>query len=154
MVFKRGRRLPAVPPVPEAIQARQDQQVLQDAQNLLATIHREVLPRINRLLGSEGSNSYDIGSLNIMGSSSMGVRIYNTTGALGWLSPLLAALRGPAYRGYTVTAAVEWREGGGRAPRWRSLPLNESDPSVSIVEAKKRNNQRSVRVAVRIKVPR
>jgi hypothetical protein len=151
----RRRRLPAVPPDPEDILTREARRQLQAERQLQEMIDKKILPNINRLLGSDAYNSTHVGSISI-GGSTRGVHIYEVSGTIDWVRPLLASLRGPAYRGYVVTAVAEWREPVPRSiSRRRSIPLNEANPHSSLAEARKQQRgNSSVYVGVRVGMSR
>ena len=118
-------------------------------------INTRVLPRVNKLLGSQKYISTHVENLSIGGSIN-GAHVYEVSGTTNWVAPLLEALRGPAYQGYTVTAVVEWFEPQPRSmSRRRSIPLNENDPFSSVMEAgKQKRGNRSIYVGVYVRPSR
>jgi hypothetical protein len=81
-----------------------------------------------------------VGPIAITGSGGK-ARVYETSGTTHWVVPLLALLRGPAYRGYSVTACVQWRDRNAGAFAGRKQhPLDESDPAGSVREARRQVN--------------
>jgi hypothetical protein len=133
-----GRRK-RLPPDPTAIQGRRQKQTAASQREQDRRIE-QILNRINKALASAHSYSKHVGSIAITGSDGK-ARIYETSGTTHWVGPLLASLRGPAYREYSVTACVQWRDPkAGTFANRKQAPLDENNPAGSVREARRHVN--------------
>jgi hypothetical protein len=116
----------------------------------------KILLLINKFLKSEQSRAAKVGPIGITGWVK-GAHIFETSGSTQWVTPLLAALRDPKYKGYVVSATVVVSEPSVAGLR-KKLPLNEANPFQSVLDArqkevpKQRDANTLVYVSVRIRL--